>query len=135
MQKLIIVILFISLYSCGTSDDGNTVLPNVPVNETVFLNTTVSLQAVGGSAIISGGISGIIIYRFSTDQFLAWDRACPHLPPNQCAAMTFDGLLMLCSCDNSRFSILDGSPQNDTPFAARQYRVIKNGETLIITNF
>ncbi len=135
MKQLILIILFLSLLSCGTSDDGNTTLPNVPVNETVFLNTTVDLQVVGGSTVISGGISGIIIYRFSTDQFLAWDRACPHIPPNQCTAMTLDGLLMLCSCDDSRFSILDGSPQSGTPFAARQYRVIKNGETLIITNF
>ncbi len=135
MQKIIAVILFISLYSCGTSDDGNTVLPNVPVNETVFLNTTGNLQAVGGSAIIPGGISGIIIYRFSTDQFFAWERACPHIAPNQCSPMTLEGLLMICSCDDSKFLILDGSPQNDTPFSARQYRVIKNGETLIITNF
>jgi len=135
MQKLIIFILIIGLFSCGTSDDGNSGLPNVPVNETVFLNTTGNLQVVGGSAVISGGISGIIVYRFSTDQFLAWDRACPHLQPNECAGMNLDGFFMVCSCDDSKFSILDGSPQNGTPFAARQYRVIKNGETLIITNF
>jgi len=135
MRKLIIVTLLLSLFSCGSSDDGNSLLPNVPVNETVFLNTTGNLQVVGGSAVISGGISGIIVYRLNTDQFLAWDRACPHLQPNTCAGMNLVGVLMVCSCDDSKFSVLDGSPQSGTPFSATRYRVIKNGETLIITNF
>lgn len=134
-NPVINILLLISLISCTTSDDGNTILPNVPVNETVFLNTTIDLQVIGGSAIISGGIAGIIVYRLSSDQFLAWDRACPHISPKQCSAMTLNGLLMVCPCDNSEFSILDGSPQSGTSFSARQYRVIKNGETLIITNF
>lgn len=135
MKKLILIIIFINLLSCGSSDDGNPILPEVAVNQTVFLNTQSDLQAIGGSTMISGGIAGIIIYRFSNEQFLAWDRACPHLQPQVCSRMNINGLLMECPCDQSKFSILDGSPQSNTPYAARQYRVIKEGQTLFITNF
>jgi len=138
MQKLIIVILFITLLSCGTSDDGNPILPNVPVNKTVFLDNpdALALKVPTGSIKISGGIAGIIIYNFNDNQFFAWDRACPHEPPQKgCTMDVVDVFWMDCSCDNSRFSILDGSPQSDTQYSARQYRVIKDGNTLIITNF
>ena len=135
MKKLILFILIVNALACGTTDDGNPILPDIPVNQTVFLNTQNELQAIGGSALISGGIAGIIVYRFSNEQFLAWDRACPHLQPQTCSRMNINGLLMECPCDQTTFSILDGSPQNNTPYPARQYRVIKEGETLFITNF
>jgi len=138
MQKLIITIFFLSLLSCGTSDDGNTLLPNVPVNETVFLNnpSALDLKFPTGSITISGGIAGIIIYNFDDNQFFAWDRACPHEEPQKrCVLNVVDTFWMECSCDDIRFSILNGSPQSGTQFSARQYRVIKNGDSLIITNF
>ncbi len=138
MRQLIIVFLFIGLFSCGTSDDGNTILPNVPVNETIFLNNpnALNLKFPTGSITISGGIAGIIVYNFDDTQFFAWDRACPHEAPQKgCVLNVVDIFWMDCSCDDIRFSILNGSPQSGTQFSARQYRVIKNGNNLIITNF
>ena len=136
MKKIFILLIITTFFSCDSSDDGNSILPNVTVNETVFLNIQSNLRAVGGSATIPGGISGIIIYHVTNEQFLAFDRACPHLAPQQCSSMTLSGVLMTCSCDDTKFSILDGAPQSGTQFAARQYRVINNGnETLTITNF
>ncbi len=139
MQKLIAVILFFGLLSCSNSDDGNTILPNIPVNETIFLNnpSNNNLLSVGGWVLISGGIKGIVVYHASIDNYLAYDLACPHLSPSECSAMIVeDGLNMECTCDESKFALdLGGAPQNGTPFAAKQYRVIINGNTLIITNF
>jgi len=139
MQKIFVIILFFGLISCSNSDDRNPVLPNVPVNETVFLNNPSSqnLLAVGGYIEIQGGISGIFVYNFNNTQFFAYDRACPHLPVGDCSAMTItDGISMECECDKSKFALaLGGAPQSGTPYAARQYDVVKNGNTLIITNF
>ena len=138
MQKLVILILFLSLLSCGASDDGNTILPNISVSETVFLNnpSAQNLKFPTGSITISGGIAGIIIYNLNDIQFFAWDRACPHEDPiNRCVLNVVDTFWMECSCDDIRFSILDGSPQSGTQFSARQYRVVRNGDNLIITNF
>jgi nitrite reductase/ring-hydroxylating ferredoxin subunit len=138
MLKFLICILAISMLSCSNTDDGNTILPSVPVNETIFLNNpnALSLKVPTGSITIPGGIAGIIVYNFNDSQFFAWDRACPHLAPQTCSRMNVvDVFWMDCPCDDSRFSILDGAPQSGSSFAARQYRVIKNGNTLIITNF
>ena len=136
MKNIFLALICCCFFACGSSDDNNDCpLPNITVNETVFLNIQTGLQVVGGSANIPGGISGILVYRLNNTQFLAWDRACPHLPPQQCSPMTFDGLLMTCTCDDTSFSILDGSPQSGTECPAKQYRVVRNGESLIITNF
>ena len=139
MQRFIIVILFLSLLSCSNSDDGNTFLPNISVSETVFLNnpSNNSLIAVGGWVTIPGGIKGIVVYHASIDNYLAYDLACPHMAPSECPAMIVeDGLNMECTCDNSKFALaLGGAPQSGTPFAAKQYRVIIEGNTLIVTNF
>ncbi len=51
--------------------------------------------------------------------------------------MNFDGSLKLkCPCDNSEYSIIDGSPQTaGNIHFAREYKVILNGSTLNIRNF
>jgi nitrite reductase/ring-hydroxylating ferredoxin subunit len=139
MQKAIIVILFLGLFSCGSSNDSNNFLPNIPVNETVFLNNPSNndLLSVGGWVTIPGGIKGIVIYHVTIDNYLAYDLACPHKSPSECDAMIVeDGLNMECPCDGSKFALaLGGAPQSGTPFPARQYRVISEGNTLIIVNF
>ncbi len=139
MQKLIIFILFFGLLSCSSTDDPNTILPNFPVNEEVNLinPTNNALLAVGGWVEIPGGIKGIVVYHASIDNYLAYDLACPHLNPNECTKMIIeDGLTMKCTCDDTKFALaLGGAPQSGTQFPARQYRVIKDGNILIITNF
>ena len=139
MQKLIVFILFFGLLSCSNTDDPNTILPNFPVNEEVNLNnpSNNALLAVGGWVEILGGIKGIVVYHASIDNYLAYDLACPHLQPSACTKMiNEDGLTMKCTCDDTKFALaLGGAPQSGTQFAARQYRVIKGGNSLIITNF
>lgn len=125
--------------SCGTNDDDNNpILPNIPVNVTINLNLPLyqDLQFDGTSAFIENeGIKGIIVYRFTENNILAWDAACPHLAPASCAAMSLVGVEIICSCDNSKFSFLDGSPQSGTPYSMKQYRAVKNGNSITITNF
>ena len=139
MKKLGVIILLLSLFSCSNTDDPNTILPYVPVNETVYLNnpSNNNLLSVGGWVEISGGIKGIVVYHAGIENYLAYDLACPHLSPSVCSKMIVeDGLNMECTCDNTKFALaLGGAPQSGTQYPARQYRVIKNGNTLIITNF
>ncbi len=138
MKKIVLLLLFVGLYACDTTDDNNSNLPDVAVNITVYLNnpTNNNLLFVGGAVEINGGIKGIVVYRSSNDQFFAYDLACPHKAVNECDKMTVDGLFMICPCDNSKFALaLGGAPQSDTPHAAKQYRVVKNGNSLLITNF
>lgn len=141
MKKLLALILLLTLFSCN--DDGNEfndLLPEVPVNQTIFLNNPefINLQVVGGWAYASGGISGIIIYHYGTNSYLAFERSAPHLRPQACSKMTVEnGLTMECSCDDSVFNILNGAPLTDgINYSARRYRVLNTGpNTLQITNF
>ncbi len=141
VYKLAIVTFFWLFLSCSdNSDEYDQILPNVPVDETIFLNNPeyIDLQIVGGWAYSKGGISGIIIYHAGINSYVAFDRAAPHLRPKSCSTMNVkDALYMICSCDNSRFSILDGSPLTDgIRYAAKQYRVtVLGNNTLRITNF
>ncbi len=140
MKRALLLISFIIFSSCGTNDDeNNPILPNTPVNVTLNLNLPLyqDLQFDSTSAFIENqGIKGIIVFRFSENSILAWDAACPHLAPSECTAMTLLGVKIICPCDESEFSILNGSPLSETPFPMKQYRAIYNSNnTITITNF
>ena len=97
MKKLGVIILLLSLFSCSNTDDPNSILPYVPVNETVYLNnpSNNNLLSVGGWVEISGGIKGIVVYHAGIENYLAYDLACPHLAPSACSKMIVeDGLNM-----------------------------------------
>ena len=139
MKKTFLLITLIIITSCGTNDDDNNpFLSDIPVNVTLNLNLPLynDLQFDGTSAFIENqGNKGIIVYRFTENNILAWDAACPHLAPSECTAMSLVGVEIICSCDNSKFSFLDGSPQSGTPYPMKQYRAVKNGNSITITNF
>ena len=138
MKKVLILVVLAVFASCSNSDDGNTLLPNVTVNVSLNLNLPAyqDLLINNGSVFVPGhGIKGIIVFRLSESNILAWDAACPHISPNQCSTMSINGVKMVCACDNSEFSILDGSPLSGTQFSARQYRASLVGNTITITNF
>ena len=141
MKKLLVFLLFALSVSCSdNSDELNKFLPDVQVNQTVFLNNPefINLQVVGGWAYSQGGISGIIIYHAGINNYLAYERSAPHRTPEPCSVMTVkNGITMVCPCDNSVFNLLNGSPMTDgVNYPARQYRVINTGpNTLQITNF
>ncbi len=139
MHKLFLLLVLALFYSCE-KNETNDLLPDVFVDETINLNLPqyIDLQTPSGWAYTDGGIKGIIIQNtgIGNPPYKAFDRACPN---NDCAVpMTFDGSLrMKCSCDNSEYSIIDGSPQTTrNNHFAREYKVIiTSSSTLIISNF
>ena len=139
MKKLLVICTFFLLVSCE-KNDLNDVLPDIIVDEIIDLNLPqyINLQSPSGWAYTNGGLKGIVILNTGTGSqpFKAFDRACPN---NDCSSpMTFDGSLKLtCPCDDSEYSILDGSPQTaGNSHFAREYRALLiNSATLNITNF
>ena len=139
MRKLLLLILLIPFLSCE-KNDTNDILPNVPVNVIIDLNLPqyIDLQTPSGWSYASGGLKGILIQNtgIGSQPFKAFDRACPN---NDCnSPMIFDGSLKFkCPCDDSEYSIIDGSPQTSGySHFAREYRVnLINSSTLNITNF
>lgn len=141
MKKFSYILLFILLSSCdSTIIDDNPILPNVQVNKILNLNLPLyqNLQFNNGSAFIENeGVKGIIVFRFSNTNILAWDAACPHITPSQCSKMRINGVKMVCDCDATEFSILNGSPLSGTQYPARQYRAVYNesSNNITISNF
>jgi len=96
--------------SCRKKDD---VVPYVRVNFTIFLSDPDfnTLQTVGNSVYVTGGVCGIIIYRRSQDEFSAIERCCSYQPSDRCAVLvdSANTNVLQCKCCNSKFSIWDGS--------------------------
>lgn len=139
-MRIIYFLLVVFCFSSCSNDDDETLLPDVPVDISVNLNLPqyIDLQTPTGWAYLTGGIKGIVIQNqgVGSPPYKAFDRACPD---NDCTGpMTFDGSLKLtCPCDNSTYSIIDGSPQApNSRYFAKEYKVtLINSSTLNITNF
>ncbi|MEX1192711.1 MAG: hypothetical protein WEA99_12120 [Brumimicrobium sp.] len=100
-----------------------------------------SLQGVGGWAYVTGvGSKGVIVYRQSVDNFVAFDRHSPAEGGFDCETgleVDEDNFLILNDpCSNARFSLYDGSViDGDTKWGLRSYLTGYNGgETLRIYN-
>ena len=71
------------MISCNdNSNELYKFLPDVPVNETIFLNNPefINLQIpFSPVATTRGGIGGIIIVNTGRDLYVAFERSAPHL--------------------------------------------------------
>ncbi|UMB60085.1 phosphoribosylaminoimidazole carboxylase [Lutibacter sp. A80] len=138
MRKLSLLFLVLLFISCE-KNETNDILPEYSFSVTVNLNLPqyIELQAPGGWAYNTGGIQGIIIQNIGigSPPYKAFELACPNYDCN--SPMEFDGSLKLkCPCDDSEYSIYDGSPQTEGNIHfAREYKVTQSGSSLNITNF
>jgi nitrite reductase/ring-hydroxylating ferredoxin subunit len=109
----ITILFLLATDGCKKKED---LVPNVYVNFTIFLSDPefATLQTIGNSVFVTGGVSGIIIYRYSQSDFTAIERCCSYQPNERCAVLpdTSNSLFLKCPCCNSKFSILDGSIQS-----------------------
>ena len=115
-------------------------IPDVVVQEQVNLNSVSSQELKLGDGryiYISGGIRGIILYRKSTDIYLAFERKSPYRPEDSCGIITVPSsrFYMEDTCHKCTFG-WDGRPQSGPcREILKQYRVqFINGNTLSITN-
>nr|MBC7611924.1 hypothetical protein [Pseudopedobacter sp.] len=114
MRKLFIglfIIANISLLSC--TKEGN-YIPDVAVNFNVPINDPrmSRLQSPGGAVAISGyGVSGLILYRKSDGEIVAYDRCSSVNPQSKCAVNLDDPTITATDpCSGAIFLLNDGSP-------------------------
>jgi|AntRauTorcE11898_2_1112593.scaffolds.fasta_scaffold01575_8 nitrite reductase/ring-hydroxylating ferredoxin subunit len=88
-----------------------------PVDITIYPNSTEfqDLNVVNGYVHLTSRppSKGIIVYRYSQDQFKAYERSCPHAPDNPDAVVTVEednGMVATDSVCGTRFLLIDGSP-------------------------
>ncbi len=128
------------LVSCSKKNDTQQpVIPYVMVNFFIMPNTTqfIELNHIGGYVPVTGGYRGIIIYRKSENEFMAFDRACAYDPTADSAQVRVDvsGITCYCPKCKSKYILLDGSPyEGPTQWPLKQYRTNYDGTYLYITN-
>jgi len=100
-------------------------IPYVTVNFTIdpmFNN----LNNVGDVEVFTGGYRGIIIYRASLEEFIAFERTCTYDPKNTCSRLVIDpgsNIMALDTCCGSSFLLLDGVPNGGpATIPLKQYR-------------
>jgi nitrite reductase/ring-hydroxylating ferredoxin subunit len=132
-MKLRFIFLFVVLIiSCKKNKNLHPV-PNQSFDFTIDLTlpSYADLNGVGGYAFVTGGSKGIIVYRRSIDEYIAFDRHSPADVDGSCAtALTpnSDNFLVLeDACNNAEFSLYDGSAIANSEFGLRQYMAIWDG--------
>ena len=108
--KIVFFLLFMFAYTeCKTPENK---IPYVYVDFTIDLDNPeyYELNAIGNYVYVTGGVSGIVIYRDSRDIFFAYERACPYDP--ECGRVTVDedSYRLVDTCCGSEFSLtMDGA--------------------------
>lgn len=95
---------------CKKEDNG---VPIVPVDIYIYTSNPsfINLNAVGGWVYVTGGVRGILVYRKSISEFMAFDRNCTYNSNDACAVVYVDSsnIIATDTCCHSQFSIYDGS--------------------------
>jgi nitrite reductase/ring-hydroxylating ferredoxin subunit len=125
------------LNGCKKQSDNN--VPDTLVDIYLYTNNPsfVNVSAVGGWVYITGGVRGILLYRKSNTEFMAYDRNCTYQPTNSCATVFVDNTNIVAkdTCCNSQFSIYDGSVfQGPAAQPLKAYNTTFDGNVLHIYN-
>lgn len=135
--KLFSLILTIVAFTKCKKDDNNRV-PLTPVNITVNVNQPAyfNLQTVGGWEYLNGGSRGLLVYRYSADEFRAYDRHSPYNYEAGCRVMVDStNIFAVDTCSGSRFLLIDGSVERGPAGQPlTRYQTAFNGSILQIYN-
>ncbi|WP_130733450.1 hypothetical protein [Flavobacterium sp. J27] len=143
MKKIYIYLfLFVLLLSCNKDDsinNNNPYLPNYPVDITINLSLPQynNLQFVSNSVYINSGaagVRGVIVFNAGSNNYVAYDAACPNQPLSSCSTMTIEGIKAICACDDAEYSFFSGQAPGKQ-YAMKRYRVQQvNSTTLRVYN-
>lgn len=134
--KLQIFLLFILLFS-GCKKNQQHPVPSIAFDFQIdmTLPSYSPLNGVGGWCYVNGGLKGIVVYRKSYDQFVAWERQSPEDPGGSCSSgltSNTDNFLELDDpCSDAKFSMYDGSPMANSKWGLRGYAVQWDGSNIL----
>lgn len=133
----LLLIIVIGFYSCRKENENG--VPNTAVDLYLYTSNPsfVNLNAVGGWVYINGGVRGILVYRKSISEFMAYDRNCTYQSNDVCATVYVDSsnIIATDTCCNSQFSIYDGTVlQAPAGMPLKAYNTTFDGTVLHIYN-
>ncbi len=137
--KIATLLFLIWTFNSCKKDSTNNSVPNTAVDIYLYANNPsfINISTVGGWVYITGGVRGILLYRKSTNEIMAYDRNCTYQSSQTCATVVVDNTNIIAkdTCCGSRFSIYDGSVlQNPAVMPLKAYNTTFDGNTLHIYN-
>lgn len=142
MKKIFsLVAVFIMVTACSSSDDEVRNNPNLPdLNFRFQLDLSFpeynDLQYPGNSfATYNYGVRGVVIYNINNSQYAAFDLSDPNHPPNDCSAMTVNGVIATCACEGNQYNVITGElVEGEGRYTMKPYRVQRSGNRLEVFN-
>lgn len=140
MKSFLSLTAFLILLSIGgCKKDVDNGVPITPVDIYLYTNNPsfLNLNGVGGWVYITGGVRGILVYRKSPSEFMAYDRNCTYQSSDACATVVVDATNILATdtCCHSKFSMYDGSvTQAPAGLPLKAYNTTYDGNVLHIYN-
>jgi nitrite reductase/ring-hydroxylating ferredoxin subunit len=137
--KIFTLILTVVLFSTCSKEDPPPEIPNVYVNFSLDPNGTqyLNLNVVNGWETVTGGYNGILIFRKSTNEFVAFERACPYDPQTTGAQVRVETSGVTCACPvcGSKYIMTDGTPYDGpSRYPLKQYSAYYDGILLYVRN-
>ncbi len=142
MKKIIVILVFLLGFNSCIDTPHNPNVPNVYINFSIEPNSLFypELNTVSGYLEVSAPwpSRGIIIYRYSMDEFKAYERQSPN-EPNYCgenSRLIVEFPFVVDTCLNVKYSILDGSifTPNYIGYPLIEYRTQYDGRILRVFN-
>lgn len=126
----------VMLTGCGKN---RLVIPNVPVNFNAPLTDPrlIRLSSPGGAVAFDNyGVAGIIIYRTTSNGYVAYDRCSTVNPEKKCAVVLDDpSFTATDKCSGAKYLLEDGSPAKaPAEISLKKYNTYIAGNTLHVTN-
>lgn len=142
MKKILVILIFLlGVISCDNTP-YNPNIPNVHINFSIEPNSIFyqELNTVSGYLEVTAPwpSRGIIIYRYSLDEFKAYERQSPN-DPNHCgenSRLIVEFPFVVDTCLDVKYSILDGSifTQGYMGYPLIEYRTQYDGRILRVFN-
>ncbi len=131
------LVMVLSMYGCHRNELHP--VPHFQFDISINLNlpTYQSLTGVGGWAYVQGaGSKGVIVYRRSVGEFVAFDRHSPADPEATCPDPLMvdeeNFLILNDPCSEAQFSLFDGSIiGGDVNWGLRAYMTFYNGGDML----
>ncbi len=136
---LLCLVILIGACDKQTQNTSQNPVSSVPVNLSFYPNDPAffKVQTIGGWIYVDGGINGIVLYRLSNEQFLAFERSSTHLPDNAAAKVFVqkDNFTMRDTVSGSEWRLVDGIvTKGPATWALRQYGTSYDGNQLRVIN-
>jgi len=140
LKKIICALSCALILASCSSDDARINNPNLrPISFSISLNTNLPeysiLQFPGNAVSVeNAGIRGIVVINTGAG-ILAWEASDPNHLPNDCSAMTLDGVEVTCPCEDNTYNLYNGQDKTQSlPYTLLPYRVAQEGNLIIVSN-